>query len=210
MTRVSWYFDFLSPFSYFALDGLKRLPPGTEVRRVPVLLAGLLKHWGQKGPAEVAPKRLWTYRSCVWIAKQHGLPFRLPAAHPFNPLPYLRLAIAAGNSEAAIRAIFEALWTTGADPSDPAIALRLGERFDVTPERLLEDSVKTALRDNTDAAIRAGVFGVPSLVVDGQVFWGSDALDFALAYLADPRIFDWPDMKRAASLPVAASRAAAG
>ena len=68
----------------------------------PVLFAGLLEHWGQKGPAEVPVKRRWTYRWCTWWARELGIPFRFPAAHPFNPLPHLRLALACGSKPDAV------------------------------------------------------------------------------------------------------------
>ena len=121
MTSVTWYFDFISPYSYFELSTLQRLPPETDVVLRPILFAGLLNHWGQKGPVEIPSKRVWTYRACVWWAKQHDLAFRMPAAHPFNPLPYLRLSIAAGNTRHAVSTIFTRLWSTGADPAGPAV-----------------------------------------------------------------------------------------
>src|SRR4249919_4002088 len=113
---IDWYFDFVSPFSYLCLHRMADLQADITYR--PVLFAGLLNHWGQKGPAEISPKRIWTFRWCTWWAAHQGIAFRSPAVHPFNPLPYLRLAIAAGNTPLAIRRIFEALWTTGADPAD--------------------------------------------------------------------------------------------
>jgi 2-hydroxychromene-2-carboxylate isomerase len=64
------------------------------------------------------------------------------------------------------------------------------------------------LRTNTDAAIAEGVFGVPTLVIDGEAFWGADATDFALAYLADRSVLDNEEMKRVSALPVAAERQA--
>jgi len=67
--------------------------------------------------------------------------------------------------------------------------------------------VKESLRANTDAAIAQGVFGVPSLVVDGEVFWGADATDFALAYIADAQVLDNEEMQRVSNLPVGAARA---
>ena len=157
MTMVDWYFDFISPYAYFGWPLLKGLPAEAEVRYQPILLAGLLNHWGQKGPAEIPPKRVWTYRACVWWAKQHGVPFRMPAAHPFNSLPYLRLCIAAGNTPTAIQTIFEALWTTGADPADPGTLAALVAQLGVPPERLAEAGVKEALRANTAEAVQRGV-----------------------------------------------------
>jgi 2-hydroxychromene-2-carboxylate isomerase len=206
MPNVQWYFDFISPYAYLGLHTLKRLPRGTALQYRPILFAGLLKHWGQKGPAEIEPKRIWTYRSCIWLARQNQFPFQMPAAHPFNSLPFLRLAIAAGNTPEAIQTIFRSLWTTGANSADPAMIARLADQLGVPLDRLGEASVKDELRANTELAIQNGVFGVPSFGIGKQVFWGSDALDFAAAYLTDPSILDDGEMRRAETLPIAAAR----
>ena len=136
MTRVTWYFDFISPYAYLSLHTLDALPGSVVIEYRPVLFAGLLKHWGQKGPAEIPPKRVWTYRECVWLAQRQHVPFRLPAAHPFNSLPYLRLALAAGATREAIRTIFDALWTTGVNPATPSVIAGLADTLGVDPAQL--------------------------------------------------------------------------
>jgi 2-hydroxychromene-2-carboxylate isomerase len=206
MTAVTWYFDFISPYSYFGLRTLERLPPHTTVAFRPILFAGVLKHYGQKGPAEIPSKRIWTYRACVWWARQHGVPFRMPASHPFNPLPYLRLSIAAGNTRAAIDAIFTRLWTTGDDPADPDVMGSLMQSLQMTPERLGSADVKQALRSFTEEAIERGVFGVPSLWADGQLYWGSDSVDFAAACLQDPLLLTDAEFARADATPIGVTR----
>jgi 2-hydroxychromene-2-carboxylate isomerase len=208
--RVTWYFDPISPYAWLAWNGLGALPVGTVVQPQPVLFAGLLKHWGHKGPAEIAPKRLWTYRACQWQADQAGIAFRMPAAHPFNSLPWLRLCIAAGNTPQAIQAVFEAIWTTAADPADPALLGAVAARLGVPIKRLAEPDVKAALREGTEAAARAGVFGVPTLALDGELFWGSDAIAFAAACLRDPALLDSAEMRRIRDLPVGVVRPGAG
>lgn len=160
----------------------------------------------RRGPVEIPAKRLWTYRACTWWAAQHQVPFLLPAGHPFNPLAYLRLAIAAGCTLPTVRRIFAALWTTGADPADPALIASLCTELGVDPARLGAAEVKDALRESTATAIAQGVFGVPTLAIDGELFWGADATDFAQAYLADPGILQSEAMRRLAQLPVSASR----
>jgi 2-hydroxychromene-2-carboxylate isomerase len=205
LPHAVWYFDFISPYAYLGLRALRHLPEGTALEYRPILFAGLLKHFGQKGPAEITAKRKWTYRHCIWLARQNDMPFRMPAAHPFNPLPFLRLAVAAGSTRQAIEAIFNALWTTGSNPADPGIIERLAAQLDVPLERLSDAGVKDELRGNTQRAIQEGVFGVPSLVVDGEVFWGSDSIEFANAYLKDPEVLD-DEMRRADTLPIGASR----
>lgn len=204
MRTLPWYFDFVSPYSYIALQRLPEVAADVDYR--PVLFAGLLKHWGQKGPAEMAPKRLWTYRYCQWQAGELGIPFRFPAQHPFNPLHHLRLAIAAGSTPAAVRRIFEALWTTGTDAADPAALASLCRELNVDPDALSTPGVKDALRANTEQAIDRGVFGVPTFEVDGALFWGVDAIDFLKAYLEDPAILAGAEMERLRTLPVGAAR----
>jgi 2-hydroxychromene-2-carboxylate isomerase len=201
MAKIDWYFDFVSPYSYLAVH---RLPAGVSYK--PVLFAGLLQHWGHKGPAELPTKRLWTYRWCTWWAGRLGIPFRFPAAHPFNPLQHLRLALACGSTPEAVKRIFSFVWMSGENAND-------AERFDalcrdlgVDASRLASQQVKNALRTNTDEAAARGVFGVPTLAIDGELFWGADAIDFAEAFLADPALFRSPEMQRLDSLPVGAAR----
>ena len=199
---VDWYFDFVSPYSYICLHRLGELP--VQVSYKPVLFAGLLNHWGQKGPAEIPVKRQWTYRWCTWWAQSLGIPFRFPAAHPFNPLGHLRLSIACGNRPEAVKRIFESIWTGGGDATDAARFAGLCKELGVAPERLAE--VKDILRQNTEEAAARGIFGVPSFVADGESFWGADAVDFLKAFLANPTAVRNDEMRRVDALPVAAAR----
>jgi len=199
---VDWYFDFVSPFAYLALHRLGEF--SHPVTYKPVLFAGLLNHWGQKGPAEIPAKRRWTYRWCTWWAEELGVPFRFPAAHPFNPLPHLRLALACGNEPRAVKRIFEWIWMSGEHADDPKRFASLCTDLGVAEAKLGE--VKDQLRANTEEAATRGVFGVPSFVIDGEVFWGADAIDFARAFLADPTTVRNPEMRRVDALPVAAAR----
>jgi 2-hydroxychromene-2-carboxylate isomerase len=202
MASIDWYFDFVSPYSYICLHRLNEVPG--RITYKPVLFAGLLNHWGQKGPAEIPAKRRWTYRWCTWWAHELAVPFRFPAAHPFNPLHYLRLSIAAGNGPEVVQRIFQFIWTTGEDAADAARFSSLCRELGVDPARLAE--TKDLLRKNTEEAAARGVFGVPSFVVEGEVFWGADAIGFLKAFLADPATLHNEEMRRLATLPVAAAR----
>ena len=201
---IDWYFDFVSPYSYICLHRLREV--SAPISYKPVLFAGLLNHFGQKGPAEVPAKRRWTYRWCTWWAGELGIPFRFPAAHPFNPLQHLRLAIACGSTAEAVKRIFESIWTSGGDPNDPARFSELYRALGVSPEDL--SARKDELRRNTDEAAAKGVFGVPSFVVDGEVFWGADSIDFLNAFLRNRNLFKADEMRRVDGLPLAATRRA--
>ena len=206
MKRIDWYFDYVSPFAYFQSQRLGEFAGIAEIRPVPVLFAGLLNATGALGPAELPAKRLWTYRFCQFAADRAGIPFRMPPAHPFNPLRILRLSVALDNDPATIDAIFRFVWAEGRDPGAqwPDLTAALGVADADT--RIEAETVKAALRDNTAAAVAAGVYGVPTLKIDGQAFWGVDGTDFAFAYLADPGILETDAMKRLETLPAAAER----
>jgi 2-hydroxychromene-2-carboxylate isomerase len=208
MQTLDWYFDFISPFAYLQQERFDRLPADVEVCCKPVLLAGLLDHWGSKGPAEVPAKRIFTYRHVHWLAGQHGIPFRMPPAHPFNPLKLLRLAIALGNQAGTIQEIFRFVWRDGQSTEDPSAWAALTAKLGLAnaAARIDEPVVKQALRRTTEEAIARGVFGVPTFWVDGELFWGFDATGMLLDYLNDPSLFQDPEMQRISNLPVGVQR----
>lgn len=208
MRQVTWYFDFLSPFSYLAHVQLRRLPADVDLRYVPVLFAGLLNHWGTKGPAELASQRLFTFRYCQWLAQRQGVPFRVPAAHPFNPLPPLRLSLALGNEPQAVARIFAWIWQEGHIPEHASDWEALLESLQVEdlPARMQSPEIKQQLRGNTEAAIAQGVFGVPTFIIDGELFWGQDGFEFLLDCLAEPGLLESAEMQRIAQVPVGVSR----
>jgi 2-hydroxychromene-2-carboxylate isomerase len=203
---ADWYFDFVSPFSYLQCERLQ--PHAESIRPHPVLFAAILDANGQKGPAEIAAKRVFTYRFVVWQAKSMSIPLRFPHAHPFNPLPLLRLAIACDNRQDAITRIFRFVWRDGRMPDLPIewaeLVADLG--LDDASVRIDDASVKDALRRETRAAIERGVFGVPTLAIGGELFWGVDATDMALQYARAGGRYDDPEYDRVGGLPSAAAR----
>jgi 2-hydroxychromene-2-carboxylate isomerase len=206
MARLTWYFDFVSPFSYLQFAAYPSLFQRSDVDLKPVLFAGLLNHFGHKGPAEIEPKRRHTYLHTQWQADKRGVPLRYPPAHPFNSLHALRVAIALGATYDTVKTIFEFIWVQGRSPNDEW--QQLCDALGVPGAEVLAmgGGVKTLLRENTDEAIARGVFGVPTFAVDDHLFWGVDATEMLLDYLDNPRLFDSDEMKRIAYLPVAASR----
>ena len=206
---MDWYFDFISPYSYLQCERMPQWPQGTTLVPKPILFAALLNHWGQKGPAEIPVKRVFTYRQVQWLAEREGIPFRFPPRHPFNPINVLRLAIAAGNEMDAIRTIFRFIWAEGGEVDTPTGFQELARRLKMpdAETRIADAAVKAKLRTNGEDAIAAGVFGVPSLVIDDLVFWGNDATQMALDALANPDRFRTAEMRRVENLPVGVSRA---
>jgi 2-hydroxychromene-2-carboxylate isomerase len=206
MKKLDWFFDFISPYSYLQNAVLDRVAPHAEIRRRPVLFGGLLTHWGHLGPAEIPPKRTWTFRHCVWLAQRHGIPIAMPTMHPFNPLPLLRLSIAQGNSPDVVDRLFRYVWVDGHVPTDQDAWHRLLDELEVYEGALGTAAVKDALRANGADALAVGVFGVPTAVVDGQTFWGFEATDMLLDYLGGDPLFASDAMDRALRMQVGPMR----
>jgi len=188
MKTADWYFDFISPYAYLQSAQLHEIAGQISIRAKPVLFAGLLNHHGQLGPAEIEPKRQFIFRQALWLAKRQGIDLKLPPEHPFNPLQPLRLALAMNCDIDAIRTIFDFIWREGRNTGDAKEWKSLTDAIGLTDadEKLADPTIKNALRSNTDEAIARGVFGVPTLIVDDELFWGHDAADFLLEYLNQP------------------------
>jgi len=193
MKRIVFHFDVISPYAYLAFEQLPLALVGCsyEVEYRPVLFAALLQHHAHKGPAEIEPKRAWTFRQVHWLAAQLGIPCDTPAQHPFNPIALLRLIVACGPNRRVVEAVFRHVWRGGADANDPqglaALTAQLAPARDPGG-----DEVKAELRALTDAAAAAGLFGVPTLELEGRHFWGLDALPMLRDALQGGAWFDGP------------------
>ena len=201
--ELRWYFDFVSPYAYLHWQKLKVLPQASDIVPVPVVLGAVLSHLGNRGPAEIPSKRVFTYRHVLWQAARQGVPLRFPPMHPFNSLAALRLLMATGNRPQAIDAIFDWLWRDGHSGDSAEALAPLGERLGIADvgAAINDAATKAGLRAYSDAAIAAGVFGVPTLSIDGELFWGNEAHDLALEVLDDPSLLQRGEMARAISLP---------
>lgn len=212
MKHITFHLDLISPYAYLAFEqlpeALKGISYGVDYR--PVLFAGMLKHHGQLGPAEIAPKRDWTYRQVMWLADKLGVPMRMPISHPFNPLQLLRLSLACGaqagdTNRYVCEQIFKHVWTSGADMNDSAhfetLLAQLKPRHD-----LQSTEVKNCLKANTETAISKGVFGVPAFEVDDKIFWGLDALPMLRDYLLGESWFEAGNWERSCQVAAGVAR----
>lgn len=198
MKTVDFYLDFVSPYAWLAFHALPEALQGhsVHVRYTPVLLGALLKNHNNPGPAGIAGKREWTYRHASWLGNAQGCGLQMPAQHPFNPLPLLRLALQTSLDGRINRftadAIFRHVWLGGADALDAGRLQALQQLLveQIKTDAQAEQRAKDLLRSNTEAAAAAGVFGVPAMVVDDKLFWGLDSLPMLTAYLAGDTWFE--------------------
>ncbi len=202
MKALDFWFDPISPYAWLAFE---RLPQAFaelsySVAYRPIVFGALLKHHAHKGPAEIEPKRAWTFRQVHWLAHRAGIAIETPQRHPFNSLALLRLAWAAAPADATpsryvCETILRHVWIGGADAEEPARLSALREELAPRLEPA-GDEAKLRLRQATDAAIARGLFGVPTIGIDDKLFWGFDALDMAAAYARNDPWFDEPHWQR--------------
>lgn len=177
------YVDLISPYAYLGWTQIRPIAERfeLELEPVPVLFPAMLDAFGTFGPAEIPAKRSYVMKDIVRKAKLLGVPLLPPPVHPFVPLLPLRVATAAPVEERAgvIDALFDACWGRG-EAIDSAEAIEVAlKKASIDPSLIAEAStprVKAALLASTREAIEAGVFGVPTVVVDGEAFWGLDSL----------------------------------
>ncbi|TXH05508.1 MAG: 2-hydroxychromene-2-carboxylate isomerase [Nevskiaceae bacterium] len=184
--QLYFFLDFISHNAWLAWHQVHALAARNDlvIEPVPVLFAGLLKAHGQVGPAEVPAKLKWMTWNVLRKARQHGIPLAPPHTHPFNPLLPLRVAcceLPRTQRLDLIQRLFRAAWAEGRAISEPevvaAVITEAGLNADLVLAEAQSEAVKARLRSNTEAAIAAGVFGVPTMIARGELFWGFDDLE---------------------------------
>lgn len=207
MKQLQFWFDPISPYAHLAFEHLPQALEGLSYSVVyrPVLFAGMLAHWGQKGPAEIEPKRAWTFRQVAWQASRCGIEMETPAQHPFNPLALLRLLVACAGpggtpNRHACETVLRHVWRGGADANEPDRIAALTAAL-APPRPPSSDAVKQELKDATAQAVARGIFGVPTIALDDKLFWGFDALPMVAAALRGEAWFDSGHWERAGTAP---------
>lgn len=214
--KVKFYLDPISPYVFLAWHAFKKITEENqlEVEYVPIFLAALLNHHGQKGPAEITDKRRYTFIDVYRLATKAGLDIVGPPTHPFNPLPPLRMATSIddnGQRKVFIEAMLNACWSEGKDISDYRVLITVANQVGFDGAQLRKKSslktTKERLIQNTQAAIDIGIFGVPTFEVDGEIYWGSDRLDFVVdASLGNPIKLDQAVLEKILARPSSAGR----
>ena len=198
---LHFYFDFISPFGYFASLRIDALAArhGRRVLWHPMLLGeSVMKVMGLKPLLDTPLKGPYTARDVRRYARLHGITLgRATDAPMMNPLTTGRAFAWASRhhpdaAKALAQAMLHAYWHDGLDLSEPAALLSIALPADVLATFSVAQLVVAAqsdeaaqlLRDEVDASLKAGVFGSPTVAVDGEIFWGVDKLDQVETWLA--------------------------
>lgn len=212
---VRFLFDYLSPYAYLAWTQIHALAAkhGHEVEPVPVVFGALLGAHGTLGPAEVPARRRYLMKDVTRIAAAFGVPLAPPPAHPFNPLLALRVSsvpLDPTARRALVDRLFAQAWGDGrgVDTEDAVREAIAACGLDAEPllAEASSDAIKARLRAQTDDAIREGVFGVPTMLVDGEMFWGCDSLPHLDRFLGGHDVVPRDLLERWANLPVGVTR----
>ncbi|MEM7677096.1 MAG: 2-hydroxychromene-2-carboxylate isomerase [Myxococcota bacterium] len=212
---IQFYFDFISPFAYLGWTQIHAIAERHQrsVEPVPVLFAALLNAHGHKGPAEIPPKRVFTWKTVVRLAHDLSVPVQPPPAHPFNPLLALRVAslpLEPSKQRALIDRLFRMTWTTGRgvdtiEKISEALSA-LGHDAEQTLEAANAPENKARLKTATDEALKRGVFGVPTAIVDDESFWGQDSFGHMERFMRGEDPVDPESIEVWAKLPVGIER----
>ena len=212
---LGFYFDVISPFAYLGWTQIHALADRHDVgiELNPILFASLLNTYENKGPVEIPPKREYTFKYASRIAFDLNVPMRLPPAHPFNPLLALRLAGLPLEPQARrllIDRLFEMAWVTGEGVTDKEAVGAALDALGMPGADLVAQAqtpeAKARIKQNTEAAIAAGVFGVPTVIVDGELFWGQDSFPHLERYLRGKDPVDPELLEQWRALPATARR----
>ena len=187
---LGFHFDYISPYSYLAWHRLGDFAQQYDLRvePKPTLLAALLNALGHKGPGEIPPKRIYMFKDCLRGAAELDVPFVPVSSHPFNPLASLRATLLDMDDDTRHRLVtklFDATWAESRDVGSPEVVAEICADAGVPDAlaRIKDPAIKKCLLDANHEAIERGVFGVPTMAVDDELFWGTDSFPHLARYL---------------------------
>lgn len=190
---VDFYYDFISPASYFALMRLPALceRTGASINYKPMLLGGVFKAQGNTAPVTVPAKWEWIKKDFERYAQHYGIPYQLNPHFIFSTVNAMRGALWAlenNRIEDYNQAMFTAAWAEGKDLSSKAVLQEVLNSADFDAEKVMEamaePQFKAGLIQATEAAAARGVFGAPTMIVDDELFFGQDRLEWVEKALA--------------------------
>lgn len=187
--KLDFYFDFGSPAAYLAYTQLSKLAAdtGAQIELKPILLGGIFQATGNRPPISVPLKGQYLFADLNRFAKRYGVVLNMNPHFPINTLNLMRadIGLQLRNDTRLPKyrdAMFAAIWVDQQNMNDPETVGTVLAKSGFDPMAISalagHPEVKEALKIATQEAVNHGVFGAPSFIVDGELFWGQDRLDF--------------------------------
>ena len=187
--QIDFYFDFISPYAFLAHKRIRKIEKqmNIKINYKPILLGGLHNLSGITAPAFINSKAKYMIKDCKLWAEKYGISFRFNNYFPINTLNLMRCVLIAEKkkfSSVFINKIFDSIWKDGLNLNDSIIIEKLLKNLDLNPKAFLVEATeaknKDELKKRTNDAIKKGIFGAPSFIINNKMFWGQDRLEFVL------------------------------
>ena len=188
MKSIEFYYDFGSPTAYLAWTQiLKADEKKFRIEYRPVLLGGIFKATDNKPPGTVKAKADWMFEDIKMYANSYNVNFSMNNAFPVNTLYLMRGAIFAkkkGVLKDYNKAIFNAMWVNNINLNEPKNIIQVLDSNNFESKEFIEaaenNDIKEELKTNTSLAVTKGLFGVPSFIIDGKLYFGQDRMQWFL------------------------------
>lgn len=185
---IDFYFDFSSSYTYVGLARIESLAVRHQrpLHWKPISLGALFKERGHAPPAKDSAKGRYQALDLKRCAAEQSLPFQSPAVFPFNSIPAARgfLWLQSQQPTRAIdyaHRVFNHAFASGGDVSQVETLATIAEAVGADPlefsQAIQSPAVKAQLVEVTAEASQRGVFGAPTLICEGEMFWGADRID---------------------------------
>ena len=190
MTKtIEFYFDFSSPYSYIGYEEIKRIEKKDSIiiKYMPIFLGGLHNAAGITPAAFISIKAKYMIRDTKLVSEKKNIKFIFNSYFPIKTVSFMRgVLIAEENSfrKIYIEKIFNAIWKDGLNMNDKTVIEKVLKNMELNPEIFLskvsDNKIKVKLRKLTDDALKKGIFGAPTFLVNKKIFWGQDRLSYAV------------------------------
>ena len=190
MTKfIEFYFDFSSPYSYIGYKEIRRFEKNNlfKIKYMPILLGGLHNSAGVTPAAFISLKKKYMIDDTNLISKKKNIKFIFNSYFPIKTVNFMRGTIIAEKDDFGkiyVEKIFNSIWRDGLNMNDQTIIEKVHKNMDINPEsffkKATDQKIKDKLRKLTDNALKKGIFGAPTFLVNKKIFWGQDRLTYAV------------------------------
>ena len=186
---IEFYFDFVSPYSYIAHKQIQKVEKKNtfKIKYMPICLGGLHNSAGVTPAAFISVKAKYMIKDTKLVSEKKNIKFKFNYYFPIKTVNFMRGVIIAEEDnfeKLYIEKIFNAIWKDGLNMNDQNIIEKVIKNMDINPKTFLlratDIKIKDKLKKLTDDALKKGIFGAPTFLINKKIFWGQDRLSYAV------------------------------